>query len=391
MSFTKDAEMPMRSGMDRRSGEGQQSWSASDSALETRERQLALWSMILRARYAAIGLAALLAFSPSGGDHGFWVGLIALFLVIPYNGIYDLLMRRTGELSPVMAYSDQVLAVALIAFAPDIATPLLVVMLTIDATSSVSFGRRVAGQSAFVGAIGAGMIILIQEPPNAFETFLVYLAAGAFIVMVVGGVSEVERGLRWRYAELMSGIDAVVWEQVTRHPSTLYVNLGAEEILGYPPSAWRQPGFWGRTVHPDDRQEAARAYREAIRKGENRELEYRMIAADGRVVHVHDRMRVETDSQGRLLHVRGVLLDVTDRKKAESAPASTSTSSSASSSRCSCSTSRTPPTTRRSRSSPSTPKRRSSPARTPTRRSARASTRSYRCPTSICSSTTSPT
>jgi diguanylate cyclase (GGDEF)-like protein len=81
--------------------------------------------------------------------------------------------------------------------------------------------------------------------------------------------------------------------------------------------AWREPGFWGRTVHPDDRLEAAKAYREAIRKGEHRELEYRMVAADDRVVHIHDRMRVETDGDGRVVHVRGVLLDVTEKRRAE--------------------------------------------------------------------------
>ena len=68
---------------------------------------------------------------------------------------------------------------------------------------------------------------------------------------------------------------------------------------GYPASDWREPGMWGRVVHPDDQRALRRAYRDAIRKGESRELEYRMIAADGRVVHVHDRMRVETDSIGR--------------------------------------------------------------------------------------------
>ena len=123
--------------------------------------------------------------------------------------------------------------------------------------------------------------------------------------------------MRWRYAELMSGIDAVVWEQLTRHPSTLYVNQKAEELFGHPPSVWRQPGFWGRTVHPDDRQWAAKVYRDAIRRGENAELEYRMMAIDGRVVWVHDRMRVEVDADGRVVHVRGVLLDITERKRAE--------------------------------------------------------------------------
>jgi diguanylate cyclase (GGDEF)-like protein/PAS domain S-box-containing protein len=290
---------------------------SGSSALESQERQMALWRMTLRARYVAIAAAGCLALLPVAGDQRYFVAAITFGLVIPYNALCDYVMRRTGELTPVIAYSDQVIAVGLMAFAPEVAIPVLLIMLAIDATNAVSFGRRVAGQSAAIGALGAGFLILIEEPTGAAAAFLVYLAAGTFIVLVVGRVSEVERSLRWRYAELMSGIDAVVWEQLTRHPSTLYVNRKAEELFGHAPAVWRKPGFWGRTVHPDDRQWATKVYRDSIRRGENADLEYRMIASDGRVVWVHDQMRVETDADGRVVHVRGVLLDVTERKRAE--------------------------------------------------------------------------
>ncbi len=292
-------------------------WLTGSSALESQERQVALWRMTLRARYVAIGAVGLLALLPVAGPHRYWVAAITLFLVIPYNALCERVMQRTGDLAPVIAYSDQVIAVALMAFAPELAIPLLLIMLAIDATNAVSFGRRVAAQSAVVGALGAGLLILMERPTGAVAAFLIYLAAGSYIVLVVGRVAEVERSVRWRYAELMSGIDAVVWEQLTRHPSTLYVNRKAEELFGHAPAVWQQPGFWGRTVHPDDRQWAAKVYRDAIRRGENAELEYRMIASDGRVVWVHDQMRVEVDADGRVVHVRGVLLDITERRRAE--------------------------------------------------------------------------
>jgi len=37
-------------------------------------------------------------------------------------------------------------------------------------------------------------------------------------------------------------------------------------------------------------------YVSAVADGRNTEIEYRFIAADGRVVHLHDRMRVEIES-----------------------------------------------------------------------------------------------
>lgn len=291
-------------------------WSAT-IALEARERQVALWRHVLIARYAAIVGAAAIALTPAAGPRGGWVALIAIAVVLPYNTACDLWLRRRGELPPAMAYTDQVLAVGLVAFAPELTAPLLLVMLSITATAAVSFGRRIAGQSAAAGALGVGLLLVLGHAEEVAGPFLVFLIGSVFIVAVVGLVADVERTIRIRYAELMGGIDAVVWEQLTRSPSTLYVNRRAEEVLGYPVAAWRTPGFWGRIVHPDDRMAATRAYRDAILRGESREVEYRMIAADGRVVHVHDRMRVETDAGGRVAHVRGVLLDVTEQRRAE--------------------------------------------------------------------------
>ena len=124
--------------------------------------------------------------------------------------------------------------------------------------------------------------------------------------------------MRWRYAELMSGIDAVVWEQLTRHPSTLYVNQKAEELFGHAPCRVAPARLLGPHRPPRRPQLGdARCTATPSGEGENAELEYRMMAIDGRVVWVHDRMRVEVDADGRVVHVRGVLLDITERKRAE--------------------------------------------------------------------------
>src|SRR4051794_3481135 len=285
--------------------------------LESHERQLRLWRMTMRARYLAIVSVALVASLPAAGPRRYWVVGFLLLIVLPYNYVNDRLMQRRGTLSPTLAFSDQVLVVAVLAFAPELAPAVLLVSLAVDATSAVAFGRRIAGQAAAVGALGMAGVLAIVNPDGGWLAFMVYVVAAAFLIAVVGGVAEIEREVRGRYIELMGGIDAVVWEQLSHSPTTLYVNRRTEELLGYPASSWRLPGFWADHVHPEDVDWVTERYVAAVADGRNTEIEYRFIAADGRVVHLHDRMRVEIEPGTSTRRVRGVMIDVTDRKIAQ--------------------------------------------------------------------------
>ncbi len=96
-----------------------------------------------------------------------------------------------------------------------------------------------------------------------------------------------------------------------------YLSPQIEGILGYPIETWDEPGFWLGVIHPDDR-EAVMA--ESIRtndSGEPYTQEYRMVAADGRVMWIHDESVIVHDAAGAPLYWQGVMLDVTERKQAE--------------------------------------------------------------------------
>ncbi len=287
------------------------------AGLETPDEQFTLWRLILQARYAVLAVIALATMLPQVGGRRLEVSLALIFIALPYNAIYDFVLRRTRVLYPTLAYSDQVLAVGFLALAQGQLAPVLLFMSAINATAVVAFGRRIAAQAAVVGFVGVSAVATISLDADAIAPLIVYGVLAAFTIVGVGAISERERDLRWRYTELMGGIDAIVWEQLTQHPSTLYVNEEAANLLGYPASDWSDPGMWGRVVHPEDRLDVRRSYHEAIGRGESRELEYRMVAADGALVHVHDRMRVETDSSGRATRVRGVMLDITATKQAQ--------------------------------------------------------------------------
>jgi signal transduction histidine kinase len=75
--------------------------------------------------------------------------------------------------------------------------------------------------------------------------------------------------------------------------------------------------FWPSTViHPDDRAEAA-AQAARLALGQNSEVEYRLIRANGEVIWVRDSGRVEKDAVRQSLIVYGLVSDITERKEAE--------------------------------------------------------------------------
>ena len=91
----------------------------------------------------------------------------------------------------------------------------------------------------------------------------------------------------------------------------------AEAILGYPAEQWLTRDFWPSILHPDERDAIVRTCRLHTEAGEDHEFEYRAIHRDGRIVWVaRDMVSVETHF-GRPFRLRGVMIDVTEQKRAE--------------------------------------------------------------------------
>jgi PAS domain S-box-containing protein len=122
-----------------------------------------------------------------------------------------------------------------------------------------------------------------------------------------------------KYAELMETINAIVWEADPVTWQITFVSKVAEEILGYPLERWlNTPDFWtNHLLHPDDRNAAISRCLNEIALGNDHELEYRAVAADGRAVWLRDTIRVIKDESGTAIRLRGVLVDITKSKEAE--------------------------------------------------------------------------
>ena len=99
-----------------------------------------------------------------------------------------------------------------------------------------------------------------------------------------------------------------------------YMGPLMSEILGAPREAWIDPAQWFELMHPDDRDQVVAQTRANAERGEPWDIDYRMIAADGRIVWLNDRGRcIERDEIGRPIRFQGVMLDVTTRRTAEDA------------------------------------------------------------------------
>lgn len=121
-----------------------------------------------------------------------------------------------------------------------------------------------------------------------------------------------------RLREVVQDLDAIVWEADAETWQFALVSQRAENILGYPVSQWlTEPNFWLNHIHPDDRERTAALCREASVRGQGHALEYRMVAADGRAVWLADQVRVANEPDGNHRRLHGVMMDITERKRAE--------------------------------------------------------------------------
>jgi PAS domain S-box-containing protein len=122
-----------------------------------------------------------------------------------------------------------------------------------------------------------------------------------------------------RFRDLVNSVEGIVWEADVPSFQFLFVSTQAERVLGYPVERWlSEPTFWKDHVHPEDQEWALQFCQTATAEKRDHDFEYRMIAADGRVVLLRDLVTVVVEDD-RVTRVRGVMVDLTNRKRAEEA------------------------------------------------------------------------
>ncbi len=129
---------------------------------------------------------------------------------------------------------------------------------------------------------------------------------------------------RQRLNTIIANIPGVVWESRLETSESdrdfNFVSDYVEKMIGYTVEEWLQePNFWLRIMHPEDRDHAELEVRSLIEDKGNAVQQYRWIAKDGNVVWVETQMALITDENGKTLSVRGISIDVSERKVIEEA------------------------------------------------------------------------
>ncbi|MGY2436886.1 PAS domain-containing protein, partial [Escherichia coli] len=92
------------------------------------------------------------------------------------------------------------------------------------------------------------------------------------------------RNREQHFRDMVESLSAITWETESSGLTYTYVSPHAEKLLGYPLHEWLEPGFWQRTLHPEDAEHAIHFCLSESQAGRNHSFDYRMLAADGRIV-----------------------------------------------------------------------------------------------------------
>ena len=120
-----------------------------------------------------------------------------------------------------------------------------------------------------------------------------------------------------RYYTLMNSVDGIVWEADAQTLVFTFVSEQAERLLGYPVERWiNEPGFWAEHIFEEDRTWAINYCAQSTAEGKSHQFEYRMIAADGRILWLRDIVAVSVEN-GKPVKLSGIMVDITEQKKME--------------------------------------------------------------------------
>jgi diguanylate cyclase (GGDEF)-like protein/PAS domain S-box-containing protein len=265
-----------------------------------------LWRGVYYVR--SMMLIAFAAASWLSGAHD--VAFVVIVLVLPFNILVGLQHRRRGDASWLLG-ADQYLAGSCAIINPVVVVGVVVCQLVGAVTGAMGLRQRVVQPSIVAGGallFAAGVIhhdrvVLAFGIPVTLSTMAI---ARAVVYLKQRNLTA-----NRRYEELLDGINAYVFETDFHSGAMLYMNRRTRQIVGADARS-DQPLL--DLVHPDDRHLAIETAHKARQTGQPVTTEVRVLSGP-ETWYVE--MRTTVSTKGTRRRVRTVLIDVSDRKRAE--------------------------------------------------------------------------
>lgn len=277
----------------------------------------AFWMRILHMRcilalFLAIGLGSLSQFGP----HRLWFAIALAGTSAVQNLLLYRLVQRTGTLPEAVTWSDYAFGAVFGVLLPPAFPWMLIVLTASVAQHVVAYPRRVSRRLLIAWSVPFLIVGITVHPDGWIPAYLIFLISSFGSIAIIGPVADQERSLRSRHETLIEQLRMVVWESTGDRASLTHVNDALDDLLGHPRDLWKTPGFWESLVHPADRSviETSNA---GFAEHQSHDLEYRILTTNGEYRWVLEMVRIaDADVNGAHL-ARGVIIDVSDRKRAE--------------------------------------------------------------------------
>jgi PAS domain S-box-containing protein len=117
------------------------------------------------------------------------------------------------------------------------------------------------------------------------------------------------------FGSLLDTVEGIVWEADGDTLDVTFVSRYAETMLGYPVSEWFQRGFWERHIYVDDRERVMQDVSRALQERKAVTIDYRVLAADRKMLWIHDRIGLRI--QAGKTKLLGIAVDNTPQKQIE--------------------------------------------------------------------------
>ncbi len=177
------------------------------------------------------------------------------------------------------------------------------------------------GESA-IGVISVQSTQEVGRFSEADSSLLTTIAANVGVAIQNARLFEAQRAAEQQYRGLVEELPLVVYtdkpdESGATAGIPVYISPRVEQVFGYPVDAWLEEGFTESVLLPEDRESTLARTHAHLEAGDERwSLEYRVRAADGRVVWVRDDAWIVRDEEGTPTHLQGFMIDITARVEA---------------------------------------------------------------------------